>query len=195
MVFHDQYKFGSSADLGFSMEYKFADWVKADFMMVNGEGYKKMQMNKGLLYALGVTFNPTKDFYFRLYADLNNSGLSGASNIYGYSALMAYKNEKFTLSGEFNMMQNYKNVAEHNKLGCSVFGSVKAHKLIDVYARYDFITSNDKWDIDNDKQLVIAGFEILPCKYVKISPNFRMEMPRNGGDKKYMAYINLMFNY
>lgn len=195
MVFHDQYKFGSSADLGFSMEYKFADWVKADFMMVNGEGYKKMQMNKGLLYALGVTFNPTKDFYFRLYADLNNSGLSGASNIYGYSALMAYKNEKFTLSGEFNMMQNYKNVAEHNKLGCSVFGSVKAHKLIDVYARYDFITSNDKWDIDNDKQLVMAGFEILPCKYVKISPNFRMEMPRNGGDKKYMAYINLMFNY
>ena len=194
MVFHDQYKFGSSADLGFSMEYKFTDWVKADFMMVNGEGYKKLQMNKGFLYGLGFTFNPIEKLYVRLYADLNNSRLAGESNIYGYSALMAYKSDKFTLSGEFNMMQNYKNVAKHNKLGCSVFGSVKAHKLIDVYARYDFITSNDKWDIKNDKQTVVAGFEILPCKYVKISPNFRMEIPENGNDCKYMAYLNLMFN-
>ena len=105
MVFHDQYKFGSSADLGFSMEYKFTDWVKADFIMVNGEGYKKIQSNKGFLYGLGATFNPTKEFYIRLYADLNNSRLEGKSNIYGYSALMAYKNDKFTVSGEFNMMQ------------------------------------------------------------------------------------------
>ena len=132
MVFHDQYKFGSSADLGFSMEYKFTDWVKADFIMVNGEGYKKIQSNKGFLYGLGATFNPTKEFYIRLYADLNNSRLEGKSNIYGYSALMAYKNDKFTVSGEFNMMQNYKNAEGQNLLGCSVYGSAKVSKLIDI---------------------------------------------------------------
>ncbi len=193
MVFHDQYKFGSSADLGLSMEYKFADWVKADAIVVNGEGYKKLQKNKGLLYGLGFTFNPTKDLYLRVYADLNNSGLSGESNIYGYSALAAYKSEKFTLSGEFNMMQNYKNVKDHNLLGCSVYGSAKAHKLINVYARYDYITSNNKWNIDNDKQTVIAGFEIIPCKYVKLSPNFRMEIPRADGSNKYMGYLSCYF--
>ena len=193
MVFHDQYKFGSSADLGFSMEYKFTDWVKADFIMVNGEGYKKIQSNKGFLYGLGATFNPTKEFYIRLYADLNNSRLEGKSNIYGYSALMAYKNDKFTVSGEFNMMQNYKNAKDQNLLGCSVFGSAKVHKLIEVYGRYDLITSNNSWNADNDKHAIIAGFEYLPCKYVKLSPNFRMDIPQHGGDSKYMAYLNCCF--
>lgn len=193
MVFHDQYKFGSSADLGFSMEYKFTDWVKADFIMVNGEGYKKIQSNKGFLYGLGATFNPTEKFYIRLYADLNNSRLEGKSNIYGYSALMAYKNDKFTVSGEFNMMQNYKNAKGQNLLGCSVYGSAKVSKLIDVYARYDLITSNKNWNADNDKHAIIAGFEILPCKYVKLSPNFRMDIPQHGGDNKYMAYLNCCF--
>ena len=193
MVFHDQYKFGSSADLGFSMEYKFTDWVKADFIMVNGEGYKKIQSNKGFLYGLGATFNPTKEFYIRLYADLNNSRLEGKSNIYGYSALMAYKNDKFTVSGEFNMMQNYKNAKDQNLLGCSVFGSAKVHKLIEVYGRYDLITSNKNWNADNDKHAIIAGFEYQPCKYVKLSPNFRMDIPQHGGDNKYMAYLNCCF--
>lgn len=193
MVFHDQYKFGSSADLGFSMEYKLSNWAKADFIMVNGEGYKKIQSNKGLLYGLGVTLTPAENFYVRLYSDINNSGICGESNIYGYSALMAYKSDKFTLSGEFNMMQNYKNVSNHNLLGCSVFGSAKVSRLIEAYARYDYITSNDHWDANNDKHAIIAGFEILPCKYVKISPNFRMNIPENGGDNKYMGYINCCF--
>ena len=46
--FQDQYKFGSSADLGLSVAYKFADWISADAIIVNGEGYKKIQINDGL---------------------------------------------------------------------------------------------------------------------------------------------------
>ena len=41
--FQDLYKFGSSADLGISAAYKFADWCSADAIIVNGEGYKKIQ--------------------------------------------------------------------------------------------------------------------------------------------------------
>ena len=37
--FQDQYKFGNSADLGISLAYKFADWLSADAIIVNGEGY------------------------------------------------------------------------------------------------------------------------------------------------------------
>ena len=39
--FQDQYKFGSSADLGISASYQLADWISADAIIVNGEGYKK----------------------------------------------------------------------------------------------------------------------------------------------------------
>ena len=55
--FQDQYKFGNSADLGVSVAYKFADWVSADAIIVNGEGYKKIQVNDGLNYGLGVTIS------------------------------------------------------------------------------------------------------------------------------------------
>ena len=56
--FQDQYKFGSSADLGISATYKFADWLSADAIIVNGEGYKKVQKNDGLNYGLGATLIP-----------------------------------------------------------------------------------------------------------------------------------------
>lgn len=41
--FQDEYKFGSSADLGISAVYKFADWISADAIVVNGEGYKRFR--------------------------------------------------------------------------------------------------------------------------------------------------------
>lgn len=39
--FQDEYKFGSSADLGVSVAYKFNKVVSADVIVANGEGYKK----------------------------------------------------------------------------------------------------------------------------------------------------------
>ena len=36
MVFQDFYKVGSSADLGLSASYKFADWLSGDVIIVNG---------------------------------------------------------------------------------------------------------------------------------------------------------------
>ena len=65
--FQDQYKFGSSADLGISATYKFNDRISADAIIVNGEGYKKIQQNNGLNYGLGLTVNPISNFYVRLY--------------------------------------------------------------------------------------------------------------------------------
>ena len=38
--FQDQYKFGSSADLGLSASYRFTKWIEADIIIANGEGFK-----------------------------------------------------------------------------------------------------------------------------------------------------------
>ena len=40
--FQDAYKFNSSADLGFNIDYTFSDFISADFSIINGEGYKKI---------------------------------------------------------------------------------------------------------------------------------------------------------
>ena len=71
--FQDIYKFGNSADLGLSATYKFNDWLSADAIVVNGEGYKKVQKNDGLQYGLGATIEPFKGLTLRAYYGLNEA--------------------------------------------------------------------------------------------------------------------------
>lgn len=190
--FQDQYKFGSSADLGLSVAYKFADWVSADAIMTNGEGYKKIQGDLGFQYGLGLTFTPVEGLSLRLYGGLNDATEAEKVNVYNYAAFVGYKNKVFSLGGEFAMMQNSGNVKSRNQLGCSVYGSVKAHKIVDVYARWDMLTSNNGWNAVKDEMAVIAGAQVKLGKYVKVAPNFRMTIPKEG-ECKYMAYVSCYF--
>ena len=190
--FQDQYKFGSSADLGLSVAYKFADWVSADAIMTNGEGYKKIQGDLGFQYGLGLTFMPVEGLSLRVYGGLNDATEAEKVNVYNYAAFVGYKNKVFSLGGEFAMMQNSGNVKSRNQLGCSVYGSVKAHKIVDVYARWDMLTSNNGWNAAKDEMAVIAGAQVKLGKYVKIAPNFRMTIPKEG-ECKYMAYVSCYF--
>lgn len=190
--FQDQYKFGSSADLGLSVAYKFADWVSADVIMTNGEWYKKIQGDLGFQYGLGLTFTPVEWLSLRLYGGFNDATEAEKVNVYNYAAFVGYKNKAFSLGGEFAMMQNSGNVKSRNQLGCSVYGSVKAHKIVDVYARWDMLTSNNGWNAAKDEHAVIAGAQVKLGKYVKVAPNFRMTIPKEG-ENKYMAYVSCYF--
>ena len=192
--FQDEYKFGSSADLGVSVAYKFADWISADAIIVNGEGYKKIQKNDGLNYGLGVTLTPVKGFQIRLYGGLNESDEEGKKDITNLAAFTGYKHERFTVGAEYNQMWNasYKDGADQN--GYSVFASVKVAKFTELYARFDDLYSNDDWNIAKDEQAAIFGAQFKLGKYVKIAPNFRMSMPKADGAKNsYSAYINCYF--
>ena len=192
--FQDEYKFGSSADLGVSVAYKFADWISADAIIVNGEGYKKIQKNDGLNYGLGVTLTPVKGFQIRLYGGLNESDEEGKKDITNLAAFAGYKHERFTVGAEYNQMWNasYKDGADQN--GYSVFASVKVAKLAELYARFDDLYSNNDWNIAKDEQAAIFGAQFKLGKYVKIAPNFRMSMPKADGAKNsYSAYINCYF--
>ena len=192
--FQDQYKFGSSADLGLSVAYKFTDWLSADAIMTNGEGYKKLQGDMGFQYGLGLTFTPTKGLSMRLYGGLNDATEADKVNIYNYAAFVGYKCDRFSLAGEFAMMQNSKNVLDDNKVGCSVYGTIKAHKIVDIYARYDWLNSLNHKYADKDEMAVIAGLQVKLGKYVKVAPNFRMTIPASTeATNKYMAYVSCYF--
>ena len=194
--FQDEYKFGSSADLGISAAYKFADWVSADAIIVNGEGYKKIQINDGLNYGLGVTLTPVKGFQIRVYGGLNECSEDGKKDIINLAAFAGYKHEKFTIGAEYNQMWNatYADNADQN--GYSVFASVKVAKFADIYARFDDLYSNNDWNIAKDTQTAILGAQFKLGKYVKIAPNFRMNIPKaNGANIGYSAYINCYFGF
>lgn len=192
--FQDQYKFGSSADLGLSVSYKFADWISADAIIVNGEGYKKIQKADGLAYGLGTTLSPLNGLSIRLYAGLNESSTEAGKDIRNYAAFAGYRNDLFSLGAEYNLMQNADNVKDHDQSGLSVYGSVKIDKQWEAYARYDRLTSKDDWNKVKDEEAIMTGIQVKLGKYVKIAPNFRMTLPQGDDAKeKYAAYVSCYF--
>jgi len=69
----DEYKFGSSADLGVNAEIKLSDKLTSNVFIVNGEGYKNVQDEDGnqrfgtnLIYKLNK--NITTKFYYDTHA-------------------------------------------------------------------------------------------------------------------------------
>ena len=63
--FQDEYKFGSSADMGILGKYKFTKWLSADITISNGEGYKKLNGDNKYRYAVGATILPVKNLTIR----------------------------------------------------------------------------------------------------------------------------------
>ena len=196
MVLQDYYKYASSADLGLSASYKFADWVSGDAIVVNGNGYKKLQVNDGLLYGMGWTFKPVKGLTLRVYGSYNEGDKESAEDIYVYAAFAGYKNEHFSLGAEYNVIQNMNNVKNADLEGVSLYTTVKLGKKVNAFARYDNIWSKNDWNIKKDESTYLAGVEIRPCKYVKIAPNFRYNVPK-GSDMKDQCYlyVNCFFGF
>ena len=194
--FQDQYKFGNSADLGISATYKFANWLSADAIIVNGEGYKKIQKNDGLNYGLGATLTPAKGLQVRLYGGINESSEQGKKNIVNMAAFVGYKCDKFSIGAEYDKMWNASYKGGQDQYGYSLFASAKLDKKTEVYARLDDLCSKDDWNKAKDEQAAILGAQFKLGKYVKMAPNFRMSMPKaDRADNTYSAYINCYFGF
>ena len=182
--------------MGISAAYKFANWISADLIIVNGEGYKKIQNNDGLNYGLGVTLTPLKGFQVRLYGGLNESAEDGKKDIANMAAFMGYKHEKFAIGAEYNYMMNASYKEDADQSGYSVFASVNLPKDVSLFARFDDLNSKNDWNEAKDESAAILGAQFKLGKYVKIAPNFRMSMPKADGAKNaYSAYINCYFGF
>lgn len=192
--FQDMYKFGSSADLGISASYKFADWLSADAIIANGEGYKKIQKNDGLLYGLGTTISPIKGLSIRLYSGINENTDKGAKDIVNYATFIGYHNNQFSIAAEYNIMQNNGSEDDADLYGLSVYGSIKLNKQSEIFARFDQLSSKDDWNEEKDESAIVAGAQFNLGKNIKIAPNFRVNIPKSSDiDEKYMGYISCYF--
>ena len=184
----DVYKFGNSADLGLSASYKFNDWLYADAIIVNGEGYKKVQKNDGLMYGLGATLTPADVLTFRVYYGLNETTEANKKNVQNLATFIGLKLDWFSLGAEYNKMWNYKNVSGDDYDGISIYTNFKLDKKADLYLRYDECSLGERSDF-------IAGVQWKLGKYVKISPNFRWNHKdvSGGHSDSYMGYISCYF--
>lgn len=193
MSFQDLYKFGSSADLGISMSYKFSNSGTVDAIIVNGEGYRTVQINAGLNYGLGATFTPSDNLKIRVYTGLNESGNKDQKDIVNIAAFVGYQCTRFAIGAEYDLILNAAYENGNNQYGYSVYASVAAFKTTDLYLRADGLFSNKS----NDEQTAIIGAQFKLGKYIKIAPNFRITHPTYGNNifTRYSAYINCSFGF
>lgn len=192
--FQDMYKFGHSADLGISASYKFNDFISADAIIVNGEGYKKLQKKDGLNYGMGVTLTPLKGLSVRLYGSVNEGADDSQKNTTNFAAFVGYKGDGFSVGAEYNAMKNASFADGADQYGISVFSTLKLRGKTEIFARFDDLCSEDDWNIAKDEQVAVLGAQFKLGKYVKLAPNFRMSMPKAAGaDNTYAGYVSFYF--
>ena len=110
------------------------------------------------------------------------------------ATFIGYKGKGFSLGAEYNLYMNDKNQEGADLYGLSIYGSASLNKKTELYARYDNLSSKDDWNEAKDQSGIIAGLQFKLGKYMKIAPNFRMNIPKaEGADNKYMGYISCYF--
>ena len=196
--FQDAYKFNSSADLGFNIDYTFADFISADFSLINGEGYKLIQSDDYLRPGLGITANPVKSVTARLFVDTMGDTVKQQS----LATFLAYTGKKIVLGAEYNYQTNYGMKDGRDIYGTSFFATFKPNNKIMLFARFDDLRSKvlegqtEPWQLSNNGQLIISGIEYNVVKGVKVTPNFRHWKPADNSMAGISyAYLNLELKF
>jgi len=191
--FQDEYKFGSSADMGVIGKYKFTDWLFADVTIINGEGYKKLNGDNKYRYGVGLTIKPITDVTFRAYTDLASKNIKSedSKDQQTLAFFAGYKNKVFSLGAEYNSMYNKKFKEDKDQSGYSVYSTIVLDKKVNVFGRYDNLSSKDDWSAA-DGQRLLFGVQFSPIKQLKLAPNFTSWNPASGESFSYI-YLNLEF--
>jgi len=195
--FQDLYKFGSSADLGFSTEYKMNDYFSLDFSIMNGEGYNQLQTDNAYKSALGICIFPVKNLIVRLYTDYMEKDEIQTT----WSSFITYDfNKKASIGVEYNVKLNYNYVLNQTLSGISTYGSYEISKMIEIFGRFDKLWSNKtegdpyQWNINKDGSTIIAGLQFSPIKDMKMAVNYQDWVPYTSNiDNEYYIYLNLEY--
>lgn len=191
--FQDEFKYGSSADLGISIAYKLNDLVSFDAIFMNGEGYKSIQLDTSYRAGGGITVEPFEGLIFRGYVDFEKKDES----LIHIAAFLGYSKDAISAGLEVNHEKNNEYNKDHNLIGYSAYSSYQLIKKLEVFGRYDYLISNklsgepDPWNISNDGQMFMAGIEYMPVKGIKLSPNYKGWLPSiTGGSLSSWIYLS-----
>lgn len=197
--FNDRYRFGNTADLGWLVNFDWTKWLSADFTIMNGEGYTNLQNDNTLKAGAGVTVIPVKNLTTRLYFDYTSKSTdqSTLATFIGY----AFPG-KYSIGAEYNYRFNDNHKEDYDKYGYSVYGSYNFFKKLQIFGRYDKLSSNmpDEttipWNLTEDGSSIIGGVEYSPVKQVKIALDYQDWFPyAQNEDNEQLIYLNLEINF
>jgi hypothetical protein len=177
--FQDAYGLGPSADLGAALEYSPAKIISFDISVLNGEGYKRIQVDSTFKTTFGLTLKPFKGLVLRGYYDIMKNNFSQTST----SLFTGYFHKNFKAGIEYNIHKNNGMINGHDFSGISVYTSLGLAEKFSIFTRYDDLKSvipdneKDPWNNSKDGQLFMAGFDYSPVIGVKIAPTFLGWLP------------------
>ncbi|MBU2651665.1 MAG: porin [Bacteroidetes bacterium] len=193
--FQDEYRFGSSADLGWNIVYEISDWILADMTIMNGEGYTQLQNDYTYKGGWGTTLKPLKGLSLRIYYDLAAKDVkqSTMSLFLGYE----YKT-RFRIACEYNYKWNENYMKEYDRYGYSVYGLWNILPRLQIFGRYDMVKSNMlagddyPWNLARDGSTLIGGVQYSPLPKVRFALNYQDWYPyaKNAENEAYI-YLNL----
>jgi len=190
----DEYRFGSSADLGAGIQYSPSKKFTADLVLSNGEGYKNLQFDNIYRVGAGITLQPMPGLTLRTYYTIHTSEVHQMI----FSGFIGYRFEKFRIGGEYNHQLNYKFNQDHDRFGYSLYSTYEISDRWEVFARYDQLYSNilseedQPWNLSNDGSAIISGVQYSPANFVNFSLNYQdwVAYARNGGSEPFL-YLNI----
>ncbi|MBK5209242.1 MAG: hypothetical protein JJE44_07035 [Flavobacteriaceae bacterium] len=201
--FQDEYGFGTSADLGINAEFTLAKNLKANFLIINGEGYKAIQDADGNQKIGGsLVYTPVKGLTTKIYAD--NQPTTGGDDITTYSFFAGYKAVDWRLGAEYNMQNNatkYASPAPNKDLdGFSFYTTYAFDKKWEIFGRFDQLGSNtlvgdaQDWNYDKNGSKYIFGVQVAPVKGLKFALNYQGFTSDNSAlDTKSLVFLNAEF--
>lgn len=202
-TFQNEYKFGTSADLGFNSEFTLTHKLKMNLFVLNGEGYKNPQDRDGnQRIGISLMYSLPKGVSTKFYYDSHPT--KGSNAISNTSFYVGYKGDNSRIAIEYNKLNNartYKSAAaDHNKDGLSLYGSKKINSKYEIFGRFDQVNSNvlkeesNSWNYNNDGSLIILGAQYQAIKGVKLSLNYRLFKYKNSIiNNKSAVYLNAEF--
>jgi hypothetical protein len=201
--FQDEYAFGSSADLGVNAEFTLSKNLKANFLIINGEGYKKLQDADGNQKIGGsLIFTPIKGLTTKVYLD--NQPTTGGDNITTYSFFAGYKGASWRIAAEYNVLNNgekYSKPADDKDLdGLSFYTTYEFNKKWEIFGRFDQLGSNtltgetQNWNYDKDGSKFIFGVQAAPVKGLKFALNYQgFTFDNSALNTKSIVFLNAEF--
>lgn len=201
--YQDAYGFGTSADLGVNAEFTLTKTLKANLLVVNGEGYKKLQDEDGnQKFGGSLVFEPIKGLTTKIYMDAQPT--TNSKTITALALFAGYEATDWRLGAEYNKLNNAKKYSslavDHELDGFSFYSTYVINKKFEIFGRFDQLNSNTltgetaAWNFDKNGSQIIAGIQYAPIKGLKFSLNYQdFSYDKSTIDNKSLVFLNAEF--
>lgn len=207
--FHDEFGYGTTADLGINVELKPVPELKLNLFALNGEGFTKPQDNFGLhKFGTNILAEPIEGLVLKAYYEIDGGTAydidtvlnTDTCRIHSYDLWAGYKTDFFRAGVGYSQLingENYYTLAEDYKLsGYYLNGAISFYKNFEIFGVWFHNQTDKPNDPSEVLNLLIGGIQYSPGKGINMALNYRTYFDNESEtDSKSFVYLNFEFAF